>query len=72
VVFVLKTKWELFALDCAGWYHAITGSAAVFGVTMIHCGLCSLRLVRRWEGRLNLHPLPSCFRKNNGSLKPWA
>lgn len=49
-MFVLKTKWELFALVCAGHCCEITGTDSIFRVSMIHCALGSLRLIRSWEG----------------------
>lgn len=49
-MFVLNTKWELFELVCAGHCCVITGSDTIFRVGMIHCALCSLRLIKRWEG----------------------
>lgn len=53
-MFVLKTKWELFALVCAGQCCVITGTDTIFRVSMIHGALRSLRLIRSWEG------LPVC------------
>lgn len=50
MVFVLKTKWELFALVCAGHCCVITGADTICRVSMIHAALCSLRLIRSWEG----------------------
>lgn len=41
----------------------VTGSAAIFTASVIHCELRSLKLIRRWVGLLRLFLVPSYFRK---------